>query len=159
MAEPLDFDRDYTEEEEAAWVEEQRDSVARYLRGENVPYREIGEWPAFHVQPIIAIFAIESAENPGRVGYWSISGDCPTDAVAFSWTVDHPREAIRHFSRTWGEAAECMLRGEQHHDLVIGKPEDWPMLGPLLQGRSRALQEIADSEDIWEEFERERRGE
>lgn len=43
---------------EEAWVAEQRSTVADYLRREGVKHGAIGEWPAWYVQPYLAILAI-----------------------------------------------------------------------------------------------------
>jgi len=133
---------------EADWVQEQRRAVADYLEREGVRHGEIGAWPAWHVRPYLAIWAIESATSPGRVGLWGISGDCPTDHMS-SPEADHPRAVMRHFARAWTRAAEHMLRGEEDPELVIGTRETWPELGDLLLRRALLLRDWADDETLW----------
>ena len=147
----MESDDEFDEASEEAWVTEQRSSVADYLRRESVKHGEIGEWPAWHVQPYLAILAVESLVAPGRMGWWAISGDCPTDYVTFSDTTNHPREAMRHFARQWADVSEHMLRGEPHPETTIGTPDQWPELGDLLQRRSELLFQFADDDSIWDD--------
>lgn len=134
---------------EEAWVEEQRTKAAEYLAKQGVQHGEIGEWPAWHVQPWIAILAIESGVSPGRMGWWVITGDCPTDYVSFN-DAAHPREAVQLFGRRWKEASEYMLRGEPHPSITIGDRSRWPELGALLRARARSLADAAEEDSIWE---------
>jgi Domain of unknown function (DUF4826) len=143
-------DDEYDEAAEEAWVAEQRSRVADYLREQGVSHGEIGEWPAWHVQPCVAILAIESSVAPGRMGWWTITGDCPTDYVSFSDSTDHPRKAMQHFACQWAEVSSYMLRGEPHPETIIGTPDQWPELGELLKRRSELLAQFADDDSLWE---------
>ena len=145
---PDETDDTFDAAAEEAWVAEQRNKVADYLQREGVQHGEIGEWPAWHLQPHLAVLAIESRVAPGRMGWWAISGDCPTDYVSFH-DADHPREAMRHFARQWAEVSSYMLRGEPHPETTIGTPDQWPELGDLLRRRSQILQQWADDDSIW----------
>jgi hypothetical protein len=136
--------------EENAWVSAQRDAVRQYLEREGVRHGAIGEWPAWHVHPFLAIWAIESLAAPGRIGWWAITGDVPTDYVG-SREASHPRDVMRHFATQWTEVSSSMLRGERHHDLAIGTPDRWPELGDLLQRRGQLLGQFADDDSIWED--------
>jgi hypothetical protein len=140
----------YNEEQEEAWVAEERAKVVAYLARTGIDHLGVGEWPAFHLQPYLAIWAVQSKKSPGAIGWWAISGDAPTDYMSGAG-VRHPREAMAHFSRQWGEAAEFMLRGEEHPETKIGRKEDWPMLAPLLRSRSELLEDFASDDDLWKE--------
>ncbi len=145
----MQADNEFDEASEGAWVAEQRSRVADYLRKQRVTHGKTGEWPAWHVQPYLAIFAIESSAAPARMGWWTISGDCPTDYVSFSDATDHPRKALWHFARHWAEVSSFMLRGEQHPETAIGTPDQWPELGDLLKRRSELLAQFADDDTFW----------
>ncbi len=93
-----------TDEEEDAWVAEQREQVIAYLQGQGLERGPVGEWPAIHLPPYVSLWAIESLKAPGSVGWWAISGDCPTDYCSSS-PDPHPRAAVREFARTWRAAA------------------------------------------------------
>ena len=103
--------------------------------GEKVDHGGVGEWPAFHVDPYVALWAVQSKRTPGAVGWWAISGDLPTDYISSS-DGRHPREALRAISRSWFEVSDFMLRGEQHPTIKIGPPDQWPILGDLLRRRA-----------------------
>jgi hypothetical protein len=147
--EEMEMDDVFDAAAEEAWVSEQRSTVADYLRREGVEHGAIGAWPAWHVQPYLAILAIESFGAPGRVGWWTISGDVPTDYVSFD-DADHPREVVRHFARQWAEVSAFMLRGEPHPEATIGTPDQWPALGDLLRRRAELLRSYATDDSIWE---------
>jgi hypothetical protein len=132
------------------WVAEQRDTVCAYLEREGVRHREVGEWPAWHLHPYLAVWAIESLVAPGRVGWWAISGDVPTDYVSFA-DADHPREVLRHFAREWARVSSSMLRGEEPPETVIGTPEQWPDLEDLLKRRCELLRRFAEDDAIWDD--------
>ncbi len=143
---PDDFENPEVEEQ---WCAEQRDQVEYFLKEHKVEHGEIGEWPAWHVPPYVAVWAIESRISPGWVGWWVISGDVPTDYVSAD-TIKHPREAIRAFATTWAEVSAYMLRGEPHPTITIGSPADWPVLGDLLKKRAELLSQFAEDGSIWE---------
>jgi len=137
-------------EVEGRWCAEQRTQVEDYLKEQKVDHGEVGEWPAWHVPPYVAVWAIESKINPGWVGWWSISGDLPTDYISAE-KVKQPREAIRVFAEIWAEVAGHMLQGEPHASIKIGTPEYWPMLSELLKRRSELLVQFAEDDSIWED--------
>jgi hypothetical protein len=78
--------------DEEKWVAEERQKVIDYLFSQHCEHGGVGEWPAFHVDPYIALWAVQSLKTPGRIGWWAISGDVPTD-YASSSSGYHPRSA------------------------------------------------------------------
>jgi hypothetical protein len=135
---------------EEGWVAEQRGSVLAYLRGQGIHHGEVGEWPAWHLHPYLAVWAIESFAARGRVGWWVISGDVPIDYVSFG-DADHPREVMRHFARQWVEVSSFMQRGEPHPETTIGSPDQWPELSDLLQRRAELLCRYANDDSLWDD--------
>jgi hypothetical protein len=140
---------------EEQWVAAQRKLVEEYLFREKVDHCGVGEWPAFHVHPHVALWAVQSKRTPGAIGWWAISGDLPTDYIS-SNDGRHPREALRAISQHWREVSDFMLRGEDHPDVRIGTPDQWPKLGDLLRRRAQILQEYADDDGMWQRIERTR---
>ena len=134
---------------EDTWIASQRKVVQEYLEREGVDHLGVGEYPAFHLHPYVAVWAVQSKKAPGWVGWWAISGDLPTDYVSRG-KIAHPREALRAFAHHWREMSDYMLRGEEHPDVKIGTPDQWPELGDLLRQRAQGLQSYADDDDIWE---------
>ncbi len=143
----LDYD-DATVEEE--WCADLRADISAYLSGEGVSHGQIGEWPAWHVAPYVSIWAIESQQRPGWVGWWAIAGDLPTDYVSAK-TIKDPRAAVSAFSERWIEVSSYMLRGEAHPDIRIGSSETWPQLGPLLKSRASLLAKWVNENSFWQD--------
>ena len=94
---------------EEAWIEQQRQQVIEYLATERVDHLGVGEYPAFHVHPDFALWAVQSRQSPGLIGWWAVSGDVPTDYFS-SATPDIHGEALRTVARQWREWAAFMLR-------------------------------------------------
>jgi hypothetical protein len=141
-------EKKYPDEEE--WVAEERQKVIDYLASRQCEHGGVGEWPAFHVDPYLALWAVQSLKAPGRIGWWAISGDLPTDYMS-NGSGGHPRDALRHFSAEWRSVADSMNRGESHPRTKIGTPEQWPSMAPLLQKRAKLLQDFADDDSLWDE--------
>ena len=134
-------------DDENSWIEVERKHAEDYLRELRVEHLGVGEYPAFHVHPYLALWAVQSKKFPGSVGWWTVTGDLPADYV--SSESRHPREALRAFARHWREASEFMLRGEPHPDYDIGTPDQWPELGSLLRRRAEIIQKYADDDELW----------
>ena len=134
---------------EEQWCAERRAEVTAYLERERVDHGRVGEWPAWHVAPYVSIWAIESKQRPGWVGWWVISGDLPTDYVSAK-TIKQPRDAVRSIAEGWREQARLMATGESHPDIYIGRPEDRASLAPLLAARASKLLEWADDDSVWD---------
>lgn len=136
------------DELDKGWFDNEREKVLSFLEAGKIDHLGVGE-PVFDEYPDFALWAVESKENPGSVGWWAISGDCPTDYIPTN-QLDHPRKALRKFATLWADVAEYMLRGEQHPEYAIGTPEQWPMLGELMQARAETLEEYANDEELWD---------
>lgn len=135
--------------EEEKWLAEERKKVIEYLAYQSCRHAGVAEWPAFHVEPDVALWAVLSTKHSGRVGWWAISGDVPTDYMS-STLGEHPRDALRHFSEEWADVADHMRRGKEHPTLNMGTPAEWPQMAIMLQQRADALALYAD-EDVWDE--------
>ncbi len=131
-----------------AWIKAQRRAVVRYLRRERVDHLGVGDYPAFHVHPYFALWAVQSKKAPGSIGWWAASGDVPIDYISGT-RVAHPRAALRAFARKWREVSGYMLRGQEHPNVMIGDPEQWLELGDLLRRRARILRHWVQDEEIW----------
>lgn len=87
-----------------SWCQQQRAVAAEYLSRQPVHFGDLGDWPAWHVAPYVAVWAVESVKTAGKVGWWVISGDLPTDYASGDGVPD-PRAAVAVFSERWAEAA------------------------------------------------------
>ncbi len=98
-------------EVEAKWFSERRIEVAEYLQPGGVIHGMIADEPAWHAAPYVSLWAIESFEGPGALGWWAISGDLPNDHVSAS-KAGNPRDTIQAMASLWRETAGYMERGD-----------------------------------------------
>lgn len=145
MSESDDLDPDA----ERRWCAERRESVVRYMSGAGVDHGEIAEDPAWYVAPIVSLWEIESGVSPGYVGWWAISGDCPTDYVSSDGAPD-ARFALLAFARQWIDHVVACQRGEassMHFPVLEGRDE-----AKLLQALGKRAMLFADwvqDESLW----------
>lgn len=128
----------------------QRQNVLDYLSEQGFVEPTVGERPAWHVAPIVSVWAVESVKRPGWVGWWAISGDCPTDYVTCGGDRD-PRQALRDIGRRWLEGAEQWAKGERSLDWGLHNAEQEQELPPLLAARAKLLLDFAAKDSNWEE--------
>lgn len=135
--------------EEEQWIAEERRKVVDYLEIQGCRHAGVADWPAFYIEPHVALWAVQSTRHVGRIGWWAISGDVPTDYMSSS-LGEQPRDALRHFSAEWAEVAGYMRRGEEHPTLDLGSPEEWPAMAEMLQQRADVLAAYAADDESWE---------
>lgn len=134
---------------EEAWCNDCRKVVKDYMRATGVKRGQIGEWPAWHLAPYASIWAVESGERRGYVGWWVFVGDGPTDYLS-AGNLSTPRDAMRALAEQWNSVAECMEKGEEHPSISLGDPESWSELAPMLRDRAGMLEEIAADDEAWD---------
>jgi hypothetical protein len=68
---------DPSEAAEEVWRDSDRSRVIEYLSREGVGHGEVGNWPAWHVWPCVAVWAIESVKSPPSARHKTVksSGD------------------------------------------------------------------------------------
>ena len=136
--------------DENAWHEACRDRVAQYLKDQGVVHGRIGEGPAWSVPGVMSVWAVESGRAPGRVGWWVLCGDGPTDYVS-SKDIRSPREAVRAIAQRWQVACGYLARGEAPPDFELGSPDSRRQLAPLLESRAALLLQWVAEDAIWSE--------
>lgn len=140
---------DPTEEADERWCATQREQVLAYLLDEGFQSPVVGEWPAWHVT-LISVWAVESIEQPGSVGWWAVSGDFPTDYTTCS--VDcHPRQALREIGLRWQNTAENWKDGKPAYGFGLRNVGQERELAPLLAARARLFLDTAADESNWRE--------
>ena len=144
------MDEDLDDEAEELWFAQQRQNVCSYLVGQGIGSPNVGEWPAWHVAPVIAVWAVESQQNLGRVGWWAISGDLPTDYTTCG-DERSPRQALHDIGVRWRDAAASWAVGERFDAMSLGSKEAELALAPLLASRAELLLDFSSNEDIWSE--------
>ncbi|MCE2573741.1 DUF4826 family protein [Motilimonas eburnea] len=138
-----------TDDEYDSWVGSQRSNVLEYLELNGLVSPTLAEWPAFDVAPHFAIWAIESKEQPGAVGWWAFSGDCPTDYVSESGDC-HPRSALRDLLKAWKSYLPYLKEGRQPENTSFGKDSDFKRLANLLESRIEILDNWLTDDEVWE---------
>lgn len=140
-------------EVEARWCAEQREVVVRYLRSQKAEHGEIGSWPAWHIAPHVAVWVTESTRWPGRIGFWVITGDLPTDYISSDdiEPPQHPRKAVRAIAECWLRAAGAWGEGREVEGFRIAGCDSHAELAPLLRSRAELLIEWASDDSLWEE--------
>ena len=137
-----------TENAEEAWCANERAQVMDYLKQAQLVHGGVGEWPAWHVWPHVAVWAVESASRPGWVGWWAISGDLPTDYTTCG-SERHPREGVRDIAQRWQTAAAQWEKENHTQEWSIGSPETEGALGPLLALRASLLLSYVADDTLW----------
>ncbi len=134
---------------EAQWLAEQRANVQRYLQDEGVQHRGVASEPEWFVAPYVSVWTVESMKVPGKVGWWAISGDLPTDHLSGHEATD-ARAALAAFAKRWNEVSVYMRRGEEHPTVKIGRPDNRHELGDLLNRRAKLIQEWTHDNEMWQ---------
>ena len=134
---------------ESKWIAQQHKIILEYLESQKIKHRGVPDQPDWFLAPYVSIWRVMSMKYEGSIGWWAIAGDLPTDYISSTDARD-VRQAMRKFSSYWIETSEYMLKGKQPPNVIIGKPEDWPMLGDLLSRRADILLKWADDDESWE---------
>jgi len=134
---------DWDDADDEGWIAEQRARVASYLEGQGIRHGGLAQEPTWYVSPYLAIWPIGSIRAPGAVGWWAISGDCPTDYCS-SKSCRYAREAAHHFAETWRDAAS-----DPREDGTLGATGLPVHLRDLLASRAKILAEFVEDHEIW----------
>ena len=137
---------------EQRWCAAQRAIVASYLEAEGLEHGEIGEWPAWHVVPIVAVWVVESLARPGRIGWWVISGDVPTDYRSASAVAQpqHPRTALQVFATAWLAQARAAPAPTGATRAPAGRLALTEETSSMLESRANLLLKWADDDELWD---------
>ena len=130
------------------WVTGARTQIQEYLSLEGLPHGQVGDWPAWHVVPVVSIWAIESVRSPGSIGWWVIYGDLPTDYISARGIVN-PRTAMAAFSQRWTDYIAAFRQGNLPPGFVIGDGSE-ALLGPL-ESRAATLDRWVNDDECWDD--------
>lgn len=145
-----DYDDPVIEEQ---WCERQRVRIADYLQSENVVHGRIGDWPAWHIAPYVAIWAIESVRQPDWIGWWAISGDLPTDYISATdvESPQRPRKALRAIAERWLRQVAAWKEGRCLDGMRIAGAHSYAELAPLLEARAALCKEWTEDDSLWDD--------
>ena len=132
------------------WCARQREQVIAYLSEEGLHAPNVGDWPAWHVTPVVSVWAVESIEHPGAVGWWAVSGDFPTDYITCSGDRN-PRQALRDIGDRWGQAAARWVDGKPAEGFQLRNAAHEHDLAPLLATRAQMFLDFAADDRNWEQ--------
>ena len=138
---------------EEKWIQSERKRVVQYLKNNVDQYNAVGEVPAFYFYPYFAIWAIESKNCVGSVGFWVFSGDIPTDIVLRDWNDndDNPRKALKRILKIWRKYIPYLSKGKNPPDIKMGNNiKERKEISELLLRRIKILNEILKDNDVWD---------
>ena len=138
---------------ESDWCAQQREHVEWFLDQQPIQPGRIGEWPAFHIAPHVAVWAIESGEVEDLLGWWVITGDLPTDYFS-AMNLHHPREILVAAADRWEKLLHNIERGITDNDMTIVGLESNPELQEILRVRVRLLRQTAEPDEFWIQFDK-----
>jgi hypothetical protein len=147
-------DSDYDDSSmEEQWCLDCRNRVIEYLKSQNVQTGRVGLWPAWHIAPYVSVWAVESAIQPEKIGWWVICGDLPTDylSAADITPPQHPRKAVLAFAERWLKMVEAWHNDTTYEGITIPGPHSPDELAPLLESRARIMLEWASQSDLWQD--------
>lgn len=127
--------------EDAAWINEQRAVVESYLSDQDCDHAGVSMQPRWCLSPYVAVWAVRSKKNADAVGWWAISGDVPTDYMSASRDLKGTGDVLAAFGKRWLDASDQMSRGQY---VGIGRKGDVAALAPLLRTRADMLIELAN---------------
>lgn len=140
---------------ETAWIAAERQKIITYLAQQQCQHGPISPRPALHLDDCFAIWAIPSPSTADRIGWWAISGDLPTDYMSSASSAEvHPRAAMRYFATQWLLIADAMAAGKPREGdgaYMMGTPDEWPRLEPMLRSRAELLRDLAEDPTLWQE--------
>jgi len=137
-----------TETDDDACCVEQHEQVLAYLLDEGFKSPSVSDWPAWHVAPLISVWALESSDHPGQVGWWVVSGDFPTDYTTCQGDR-HPRQGLRDIGLRWREAALRWAEGKPADGWNLRDSDKEMELAPLLAARAKLFLDIAADDSNW----------
>jgi len=149
----VDFD-DLSQEDfndpdvEEAWIRHMRATAIDYLRSENVYYRKLDDKPAWHIAPITTIWAVESTNEPGYIGWWAFCGDHPSDYIS-SAQAQSPRDALKVLCEEWQGLCRSLRQGREHPTRAVGPRETWPQILEVLEPRAATLLAFTKDRSLW----------
>ncbi len=141
----LDYDDDATFD---AWCSELRTEIEVYLSSEGYEHGQIFDWPAWNVAPHVAMWAIESATQPGYVGAWVLCGNLPMDYIEGD-SLGTPRQAMSAIAARWQELIDNMKLGKPTEGVVIETGADPEEMIAMMESRVGVLRQLVEDADAW----------
>lgn len=129
-----------TEQQTSEWVRAQFQKANLFLAEQGVVMDTVAVQDSRYLPPFVAIWKINSIE---RKSYWAITGDLPTDVMAFSGAAN-ARDALRAFSLRWQMQAQQLMEAGV-------KDQTGADYVKLLINRDEELYQLFEADDFWEQ--------
>ncbi|WP_333608195.1 DUF4826 family protein [Arsukibacterium sp.] len=130
---------EFTEEQRVEWIRTQFQKANEYLATKGILPDNVAVSESRYLPPLVALWKLNTK---AREAFWVISGDLPTDHMAYSGAAD-AREAMRSFSLRWQLKAEQIVNA----GITDKTQQDF---ADLLVARAQGLYELFDNEQLWQ---------
>lgn len=121
------------------WVRAQFQKANEYLASKGILPDNVAASESRYLPPYMAVWKLNTKD---KQSYWVISGDLPTDHMAFSAAPD-ARDAVRAFSMHW------QLKAQQIIDSGISDKTQQDFAN-LLINRAHSLYEMFNEDKLWQ---------
>lgn len=127
------------EQARAEWVRAQFQKANEYLASKGILPDNVAASESRYLPPYMAVWKLNTKD---KQSYWVISGDLPTDHIAFS-AAPNARDAVRAFSMHW------QLKAQQIIDAGI-KDKTQQDFANLLISRAHGLYDMFSQDQLWQ---------
>ena len=127
------------EQARAEWVRAQFQKANEYLASKGIVPDNVAASESRYLPPYMAVWKLNTKD---KQSYWVISGDLPTDHLAFS-AAPNARDAVRAFSMHW------QLKAQQIIDAGITDKTQQDFAN-LLINRAHNLYDMFNEDQLWQ---------
>tara|TARA_R110002126_G_scaffold15185_10_gene62511 strand:+ start:7873 stop:8316 length:444 start_codon:yes stop_codon:yes gene_type:complete len=127
------------EQQRVEWIRTQYQKANQYLATKGIVPDNVAVNESRYLPPLVALWKLNTKD---RQAFWVISGDLPTDHMAYSAAAS-ARDAMRSFSLNWQLKAENIMNG----NAVDKTQQDF---ANLLVNRAQGLYELFEDEALWQ---------
>lgn len=127
-----------TEKANAEWVRAQFQKANAYLASKGIVPDNVAVADSRYMPPFLAVWKLNSKD---KQAFWVVSGDVPTDHIAFS-AAPTAREALRTFSLQW------QMKAQQIIDTGTADKTQQDFAN-LLINRAHSLYDMFNADELW----------
>jgi hypothetical protein len=127
-----------TEQQISEWVRAQFQKANLFLAEQGVVMDTVAVQDSRYLPPFVAIWKINGID---RKSYWAITGDLPTDVMAFSGAANE-RDALRAFSFRWQMQAQQLIEAGVQDQTGADYVK-------LLVSRAEQIYQLFEADDFW----------
>jgi len=127
-----------TEQQTSEWVRAQFQKANLFLAEQGVVMDTVAVQDSRYLPPFVAIWKINGID---RKSYWAITGDLPTDVMAFSGAAN-ARDALRAFSFRWQMQAQQLIEAGVQDQTGADYVK-------LLVSRAEQIYQLFEADDFW----------